>query len=224
MKILIVEGEMQLAKSMVQALRAEGYICELVHTAAEANERIIVYTYDCVLLDTNIPGGNGLRIITILKANNRRDGIIIITTKSSVDDKVLALNLGADDYLSKPFFMPELVARVSALIRRKQLDSSNHINFHEISINFLAKTATVHNKDLELTPTEFALLIFLMANKNRTVSRLAIAEHLANTDAAQADNLDFIYSHIKNLKKKLIKAGSENYIKTVYGLGYKLST
>jgi len=223
MKILIVESEKQLAKSILQALRAEEYICELAHTAADATEKIIAYNYHCILLDINLPDANGLKILTTLKANNKGEGVIIITAKSSVDDKVHGLNLGADDYLAKPFAMPELVARLSALVRRKQLNGGSRINFHEISIDLPARTATVQNKKLDLTPTEFALLIFFVTNKNRIITKSEIAEHLSGNNTVQPDKLDVIYSHIKNLKKKLTKAGSEDYIKTVYGTGYKLS-
>lgn len=223
MKILIIEDEKQLVKSMVQALRQEAYICEVAYTAAEANEKILMYNYDCILLDISLPDGNGLKILDTLRANNKNDGVIIITAKNSVDDKVRGLNLGADDYLSKPFFMPELIARVSALIRRKQFSGNSRIVFQEISIDLLGKTAFVNQKELDLTPMEYALLLFLVANKNRVVSKNAIAEHLSGDDAELLDKFDFIYSHMKNLKKKLTEAGSEDYIKTVYGLGYKLS-
>ncbi len=224
MKILIIEDETQLAKSIVLALRQEGYVCEVAASAAEATEKILIYDYDCILLDINLPDGNGLKILETIKQNGKTDGVIIITAKNSLDDKVRGLNLGADDYLAKPFYMPELIARVSAIIRRKKFDGNNRITFREISVDLLGKSVEVNHHPIELTRMEFALLVFLLANKNRVVSKNAIAEHLSGDDAELLDKFDFIYSHIKNLKKKLTEAGSEDYIKTVYGLGYKFTT
>jgi DNA-binding response OmpR family regulator len=223
MKILIIEDEKELVKSVMVALRAEGYVCEVAYSAAEANEKILIFDYDCILLDINLPDGNGLKILESIKHHKKTDGVIIITAKNSLDDKVKGLNLGADDYLSKPFFMPELIARVSAIIRRKRFDGSNRISFKEISIDLPAKTALVNEKELDLTRMEYGLLMFLLANKNRVVSKNAIAEHLSGDDAELLDKFDFIYSHMKNLKRKLTEAGSADYIKTVYGLGYKFS-
>lgn len=223
MKVLIIEDEKQLVKSIVMALRGEGYVCEIAYSAAEANEKIAAFEYDCILLDIGLPDGNGLKILESLKTASKTEGVIIITAKNSLDDKVRGLNLGADDYLSKPFFMPELIARVSAIIRRKRFEGNNRIIFQEIAVDLLAKSAYVDKKEVELTPMEFALLIFLMANKNRVVSKNAIAEHLSGDNAELLDKFDFIYSHIKNLKRKLTEAGSEDYIKTVYGIGYKFS-
>jgi len=224
MKILIVEDERELVKSMAQFLRQESYVCEIAYTASEANEKILLYDYDCILLDISLPDGSGLKILETLKANNKSDGIIIITANNSLDDRVAGLNLGADDYLSKPFYLPELSARVSAIIRRKRFDGNNKISFHEIAIDILGKIVTVNNQAVDLTRKEYDLLMFLMSNKNRVISKNAIAEHLSGDDAELLDKFDFIYSHVKNLKRKLAEAGSEDYIKTVYGLGYKLTT
>jgi DNA-binding response OmpR family regulator len=223
MKILIIEDEKQLVKSIVTALRGEGYVCETAGSAAEANEKILIFDYDCILLDINLPDVSGLTILEKIKSNNKTDGVIIITAKNSLEDKVKGLNLGADDYLAKPFFMPELIARVSAIIRRKQFNGSNKIVFREIAIDILGKSVMVNDKEIDLTRMEYALLVFLIANKNRVVSKNAIAEHLSGDDAELLDKFDFIYSHMKNLKRKLTEAGSEDYIKTVYGLGYKFS-
>ena len=223
MKILIIEDERQLIQSMEQALSNEGYVCEVALTAKDAYEKVLLFDYDCILLDIGLPDGNGLQVLENLKARNKTDGVIIITAKNSLEDKVKGLNLGADDYLSKPFFIPELMARVSAIIRRKRFDGQNKINLQDISIDLLGKSVFVNKKELDLTRMEYTLLVFLIANKNRVVSKNAIAEHLSGDDAELLDKFDFIYSHIKNLKKKLMEAGSEDYIKTVYGLGYKFS-
>lgn len=221
MKILIIEDEQELVKSMAQYLRQESYVCEIAYTAQEAHEKILLFEYDCILLDINLPDGNGLALLEALKNNQKTDGVIIITARNSLDDKVKGLNLGADDYLSKPFFLPELAARVSAIIRRKNFKGSNKISFNEIVVDLLGKEVHVNTTQVEVTRKEYDLLIFLMANQNRVISKNAIAEHLSGDDAELFDNFDFIYTHIKNLKKKLSEAGANDYIKTVYGLGYK---
>lgn len=208
---------------MAQFLRQESYVCEIAYTASEANEKILLFDYDCILLDISLPDGNGLKILETLRANKKTDGVIMITAKSSFDDRIAGLNLGADDYLPKPFYLPELSARISAVIRRKRFDGNNKISFHEIEVDLLGKTVKVYGREVELTRKEYDLLVFLIANKNRVVSKNAIAEHLSGDDAELMDKFDFIYSHIKNLKKKLTEAGCEDYIKTVYGLGYKFT-
>ena len=208
---------------MAQFLRQESYVCEIAYTASEANEKILLFDYDCILLDISLPDGNGLKILEKLRACNKSDGVIMITAKGSFDDRIAGLNLGADDYLPKPFYLPELSARISAVIRRKRFDGNNKISFHEIEVDLLGKTVKVNGNEIELTRKEYDLLVFLIANKNRVVSKNAIAEHLSGDDAELMDKFDFIYSHIKNLKKKLTEAGCEDYIKTVYGLGYKFT-
>ena len=224
MKILIIEDEKELVKSMVQFLRQESYVCEIAYTEREANEKILLFAYDCILLDISLPDGNGLRILEKLKANNKAEGVIIITAKDSIEDKIHGLNLGADDYLPKPFHLPELAARISAVIRRKHFAGNNKLMFKEIEIDLLGKTVSVLGKAVDLTRKEYDLLIFLLANKNRVVSKNSIAEHLSGDDAELFDKFDFIYSHMKNLKKKLAEMGSEDYIKSIYGLGYKFTS
>jgi len=224
MKILIIEDEKALAKSLIQYLHQENYVCEVAHSAAEAEEKIALYNYECILLDITLPDGNGLKILEKLKAQNKAEGVIIISAKNSLDDRIHGLNLGADDYLTKPFHLSELSARVSAIIRRKLFGGANKVTFHDLSIDLLGRTVKVAEHDVDLTRKEFELLLFLFSNKNRVVSKNAIAEHLSGDHAELLDNFDFIYAHIKNLKKKLAQAGSEDYIKTIYGLGYKFST
>lgn len=224
MKILIIEDEKELVKSMVQFLRQESYVCEVAYSARDANEKILLFDYDCILLDISLPDGNGLKILEKLKASNKEDGVIIITAKGSIEDKIQGLNLGADDYLSKPFHLSELAARISAVIRRKHFAGNNKIVFKEIELDLSGKTVTVKGKTVDLTRKEYDLLIFLLANKNRVVSKNSIAEHLSGDDAELFDKFDFIYSHMKNLKKKLTDKGCEDYIKTVYGLGYKFTS
>jgi DNA-binding response OmpR family regulator len=223
MKILIIEDEKELVKSMVQYLRQESYVCEVAYTESEANEKILLYDYDCILLDITLPDGNGLKVLEALKKNKKEDGVIIITAKNSLEDRVKGLNLGADDYLAKPFHLPELSARVSAIIRRKRFSGNPRIEFNELVIDLLAKTVSIVDTQVELTRKEYDLLVFLTSNKNRVVSKNAIAEHLSGDNAELIDKFDFIYAHMKNLKRKIQDAGGEDRIKTIYGLGYKFA-
>jgi len=221
MKILIIEDEHDMAKSLVQYLRQESYVCEVAYTVALAEEKIMLHDYDCILLDITLPDGNGLAILEKLKKEGKAEGVVIISAKNSIDDRIKGLNLGADDYLTKPFHLAELGARVSAVIRRKRFDGNNNISVHDITIDLLGKTVSVNGRLIELTRKEYDLLLFLISNKNRVVTKNAIAEHLSGDDAEVFDNFDFIYAHMKNLKKKLSEVSGEDYIKTVYGLGYK---
>jgi DNA-binding response OmpR family regulator len=221
MKVLIVEDEREMAKSIVQYLRQESYVCEVAYTQEEAVEKIMLHEYDSILLDISLPDGNGLNILEKLKTESKLEAVIIISAKNSIDDKIQGLNLGADDYLAKPFHLAELSARVSAVIRRKRFDGNNTLKFNALSIDLLGKTISVNSKTVDLTRKEYDLLLFLVSNKNRVVTKNAIAEHLSGDDAEIFDNFDFIYAHMKNLKKKLTEASYPDYIKTVYGLGYK---
>jgi DNA-binding response OmpR family regulator len=182
-----------------------------------------MYRYDCILLDINLPGGNGISILKNLKANDHSDGILIISAKNSLDDRLQGLDLGADDYLVKPFHLSELRARVMAIIRRKSYNGNNLMTFNEIEIDLQAKGVNVGKTAVKLTRKEFALLLYFIANKGKVVSKNAIAEHLWGDEFDMADNFDFIYSHIKNLRKKLVEAGSNDYIHAAYGMGYKFS-
>jgi len=221
MKILIIEDEQELAKSMKQYLRQESYVVEVAYTAREALEKVLLHEYDCILLDITLPDGNGLSILEKLKTENKLDGVIIVSARNSLDDKIKGLNLGADDYLAKPFHLSEMGARISAIIRRKRFEGNNAIAFHELTIDLIGNVVSVNKLPVELTRKEYDLLLFLVSNKNRVVSKNAIAEHISGDVAEVFDNFDFIYAHMKNLKKKLAEAGCVDYIKTVYGLGYK---
>ena len=221
MKILIVEDEQELAKSIVQYLHQESYVCEVAYTSSEAEEKVMLHEYDCILLDISLPDGNGLKILEKLKAERKLDGVIIISAKDSLEDRITGLNLGADDYLPKPFHLAEQGARVASVIRRKRFDGNNQIKIHEISIDLLGKRVQVNGHIVELTSKEYDLLLFIVSNKNRVVTKNAIAEHLSGDDAEVFDNFDFIYAHVKNLKKKLSEANCPDYIKSIYGLGYK---
>ncbi|HHH54787.1 MAG TPA: response regulator transcription factor [Bacteroidetes bacterium] len=221
MKILLIEDEQELSKSIQQYLNGNDLQCEFVDNVADALEKIECYEYDCILLDLSLPDGNGFEVLKELKKTNKEDGVIIISAKSTLDTRIEGFHLGADDFLVKPFHLSELLVRIQALIRRKQFKGNNTITFNEIEINLLSKIVTINKTKIDLTKTEMDLLLFLIGNKNRVLSKAAIAEHLSGDMADMLDNHDFVYAHIKNLKKKLKKAGSDDYIKTVYGLGYK---
>lgn len=221
MKILIVEDEQQLAKSICQYMEKENYLCEIASNISEGREKIESFDYDCILLDIMLPGGNGLDLLEELKRDKKLDGVIIISAKNSLEDRIFSLNAGADDYISKPFHLAELSARVQSVIRRRQLNGNNQIEFQDLLIDIQAKTVMVNNKEVNLTKTEFDLLLFLIMNKGRVISKNAIAEHLSGHSAMYLDNFDIIYTHIKNLKKKL--NSMSECIKTIYGTGYKLS-
>lgn len=223
MKVLIVEDEQSLADSICQYLADENFLCEVATSYDMALEKISLYDYTCIILDINLPGGSGLDILKELKRNGKTDGVLIVSAKDSLDDRVYGLKAGADDYLSKPFYLPELSARVAAIIRRKTFDGNNIISFDELQLNFHDKTAIVKNKIIDLTRKEYELLLYFISNKNKVISKNAIAEHLWGDDMDLAGNYDFIYSHIKNLRKKLMQSGCPDYIKSVYGMGYKLS-
>lgn len=221
MKILIIEDEDDLARSIAEYLLEQGYLCEQASSFTEAINKITIYSYDCILLDIGLPDGNGLKILEELKKEDKQDGVIIISAKNALDDKIKGLEIGADDYLTKPFHLSELTARVYSIIRRKRFGNSNIVKQNELQIDLLAKTVLVNNEPVILTKKEFDLLIYFIGNKNRVLSKSTLAEHLSGDFADMLDNHDFVYAHVKNLKKKLNDAGCEQYVKTVYGTGYK---
>lgn len=221
MKILIIEDEKELASSIGAYLTGEQYLCEYATTFKEALEKIEVYVYDCILLDLMLPGGDGLRLLEELKAMKVEAGVIIISAKNAVEDKIKGLQIGADDYLAKPFHLSELAARIYSVVRRKHFGNSNIVQQNEIRVDLLAKMVYVNEKEVTLTRKEYDLLLYFISNKNKVISKNALAEHISGDVADMFDNYDFVYAHIKNLKKKLAEAGSGNYLKTLYGSGYK---
>ncbi|MBL0132707.1 MAG: response regulator transcription factor [Chitinophagaceae bacterium] len=221
MKLLLIEDEKELALSIQKYLTGKDFVCEWVDNAKAAIDKISIYDYDCILLDLMLPDGNGFEILKELKDQNKAEGIIIISAKETLETRIEGFNLGADDYLTKPFHLSELLVRIQALIRRKNFKGSNIVSFNEIHIDILSKIVKVNNKKIDTTKKEIDLLLYLIGNENRVLSKSAIAEHLSGDMADMLDNHDFVYAHIKNLKKKLNDAGSGDYIKSVYGLGYK---
>lgn len=221
MKLLLIEDEQELAKSIQSYLKGNEFVCEWVTSVSSAIDKISNYEYDAILLDLMLPDGNGFEVLKKLKSQNKTEGIIIISAKETLDSRIEGFNLGADDYLTKPFHLSELLVRIQALIRRKQFKGNNIVTFNEIEIDLQSKTVKVNHKLIEITKKEIDLLLYLIGNHNRVLSKSAIAEHLSGDMADMLDNHDFVYAHIKNLKKKLKNAKGGDYIKTVYGLGYK---
>lgn len=224
MKVLLIEDEPELRRSIRSYLQDEGFLLDSANDYPTALEKAQIYTYDAVLADITLPKGSGLDIVRVLRKNNPDTGIIIISAKGSLDDKILGLDLGADDYLPKPFHLPELVARLRALIRRKQFAGKQAIELDELRIVPDDKLVEVNGQRVDLTVMQFDLLLFLVANKDRVLSRSAIVEHVWGDMAERLDHDHFLYSHMKNLRKKLVEKGWVDRIQTVYGLGYRLST
>ncbi|MEJ7828986.1 MAG: response regulator transcription factor [Segetibacter sp.] len=222
MKLLIVEDELSLINSITDYFEQSDFLCEGVLTFREAVTRIEDFTYDCIILDINLPDGNGFQLLQYLRECKKDDSVIIISARDSLDDKIAGLNLGADDYLAKPFHLSELNARVKALIRRKYTHGINQLEMGNITLDLSAHTVNCNNKPVALTKNEFDLLLYLLNNKNKVVSKQAIAEHIYGDQADNLPSFDFVYSQIKNLKRKLKEKGCEEQIQTVYGLGYKL--
>lgn len=223
MKILIIEDELELLIAINNFLVKENFICELAENYRKADERLSIYEYDIILLDITLPDGNGLLLLETIKKHQKRAGVIIISAKNALDDKLNGLDLGADDYITKPFHLSELNSRIKAVLRRKQYDGSDIITFNEILINTDSKTLSINGKELVVTKKEYDLILFFLINKNRVLTKEAIAEHLWGDNIDMADSFDFIYTHLNNIRKKIKHAGGNDYIKTIYGMGYKLS-
>ncbi len=222
MKILLVEDEPALRSAIADCLRQGGYVCEVAPTYALAHEKIKLYQYDCVLVDLTLPDGNGLDVVRTLRADRSAAGVLIISARDALDDRLTGLELGADDYLVKPFHLSELNARLKAIIRRRQFQGQQHIIFRELVVWHDQPQVEVNGAPVLLTRKEYDLLLYLLANPNRVLTKEALVEHLWGDEADSVDSFDFIYTHVKNLRKKLQDKGADDYIQTVYGLGYRL--
>jgi DNA-binding response OmpR family regulator len=223
MKILLVEDEPALRTALLGSLKQAGYLVESAADFAQAEEKIMLYQYDCVLLDLTLPDGSGLDLLRSLKARNMATGVLIITARDALDDKITGLDLGADDYLIKPFHLSELNARLRAIIRRRQFQGQPQLTFRDLLVLPDLAEVQVRGEQLALTRKEYDLLLYLLANPGRILTKEAIAEHLCGDQVDTADSFDFIYTHLKNLRRKLQEKGADNYIRTMYGVGYKLS-
>ncbi|MFV0588789.1 response regulator transcription factor [Bacteroides reticulotermitis] len=221
MKLLIIEDERTLSQNIANYLSAEDYRCEQAYTFDDAIEKVTLYDYDCILLDLMLPGGNGLDILQVIKQKTNPTGVVIVSAKDSLDDKINGIKIGADDYLPKPFHLSELSVRVYSVIRGRHFSGNNLLTTQSITIDLLSKEVKVNGQSIVLTKSEYELLLFFISNRNQVITKSALAEHLSGDMADMLDNQDFIYAHIKNLKAKLAHAGCKNCIKNLYGIGYK---
>ena len=222
MKILVIEDEPEMKGLIKQFLEDENYVVEEAGDFHSGLDKIISYDYDCILLDIMLPDGNGLELLQELKNLDKADSVIIISAKDSLDDKIKGLDLGADDYLTKPFHIAELNARIKSVIRRRTSDGRRLLELENVTINMEERLVLVNNQPMDLNRKEFDILVFLGMNKFRVVSKSAIAENIWGDYIDKANDFDFIYSQIKNLRKKLRDYGAKIDINAVYGMGYKL--
>lgn len=223
MKILVVEDESGLRETIRTSLQKEKFVVETAANYFSALDKINDYDYDCILLDIMLPGGSGLDLLRELKRLRRSDSVIIISAKDSLDDKIDGLELGADDYLTKPFHLAELNARVKSLIRRRVANGDMTITIGNLTLDPDKHLVRVGDTPLQLNRKEYDLLYYFVVNPNRVINKMSLAESVWGDNIDQADSLDFIYSQVKNLRKKLKQAGATLELKAVYGFGYKLS-
>ena len=223
MKILIIEDEPSLRELIQRSLEKERYVVEAAADFQSGLRKIEDYDYDCVLLDIMLPDGNGLNLLEQLKKMRKRENVIIISAKDSLDDKVLGLELGADDYLPKPFHLAELNARIKSVIRRQRRDGEMDIRLANIRIVPDTFQVFVDDKEIELNRKEYDILLYFANRPGRLVNKNTLAESVWGDHIDQVDNFDFIYARIKNLRKKLKDAGALAELKAVYGFGYKMT-
>jgi len=221
MKLLLVEDNLHMSADMISFLKENGFAVEHAANISDARDRLLNYEYDVVVLDIGLPDGNGLQLIPEMKQNKINSGILIVTAKNSIEDKVKGLELGADDYITKPFHKSELNARIRSIIRRRKFDGNNIISIDDLHLDVTARQVNVKDQALNLTRKEYDILLYFIYNQNRVLTKESIAEHLWGDHIDQADSFDFLYNHIKNLRKKISKAGGKNYIHSMYGMGYK---
>ena len=223
MKILIIEDERDLMDNILAYFSAGDFVCESASSKAEALDKLGGFNYDVVILDIMLPDGNGLQILNHIRNENPDTGVLIISAKNALDDRLRGLDLGADDYLTKPFHLSELNARIRAIFRRRKLQGQTVLQYNEIAIHTSNHEVLVNDASLELTLKVYELLLFFVTNKNRVLTKQAIAEHLWGDNVDYLQNFDFVYQHIKNLRKKIMANDGKDYIKTIYGLGYKFT-
>lgn len=221
MKLLLVEDEGLIRESVHEFLISEGFLCEATGTFSEASLKLDLYEYDVILIDVTLPDGNGLNLVKQVKLSHPKTGIIVISARNSLDDKILGLDLGADDYLTKPFHLSELNSRIKALLRRRWFQGSEEIVAGLMRINPGKRQLIINNQLVDLTRKEFDLILFLATNPNRVLTKETIAEHLLGDNSDLMENFDFIYTHINNLRRKLANEGVKYPVKTIYGVGYK---
>ena len=223
MKILIIEDEKELLAAIKNYLETEGFLCETASTFFEAEDSLSAFNYDIIILDLTLPGGNGLDLIKLIKERNRDAGLLIVSAKNSLDDKVHGLDMGADDYISKPFHLAELNSRIKSQLRRRHFGGTNELVFNEIKINVDSGEVSVYDEKIDLTKKQYEILVYFMVNRNKLITHESIAEHVWGDNISNEENFDFIYGQIKNLRKKIEQKNGKNYIHSIYGMGYKFS-
>ena len=223
MKILIIEDEQELLATMKNYFESEGFLCETAASFFAAEDSLSAFIYDIIVLDLTLPGGNGLDLIKLIKERNRQAGLLIVSAKNSLDDKIKGLDMGADDYVSKPFHLAELNSRIKSLARRRHFNGNNELVYNEIKINVDSNEVTVNGENIDLTKKEYEILLYFMVNRDKLITCESIAEHVWGDSISYTDNFDFIYSHIKNLRNKIRQKNGRNYLHNIYGMGYKFS-
>jgi DNA-binding response OmpR family regulator len=223
MQILIVEDESSLMESMVSYLEMEGFRCEQALDFRTAARVLDKHDYFCMLIDLNLPDGDGLDLVKLARENESESGIIIISARNAIEQRVEGLEVGADDYLVKPFHLSELVARVHSVVRRTRLKGGEVLNFGVIRVLPEERSCFVDEKQVDLTRKELDLLLYFMANRNRVVTKEGIADYLWGEYGGDYGSYDFVYTHLKNLRRKLLDAGCPDYVQNIYGIGYKFS-
>lgn len=223
MKLLIIEDDASLSEIMCRALRSEGYVVECAATFFDADDKIAGYSYDCILLDIMLPDGNGLHLLKHLRELGKSDRVIIISARDSIDDKVEGLELGADDYLAKPFYMAELSARIKSVLRRGSASVKSTMSAGNIVIDVNERRVKVADKDIQLLKKEFDILLYFLQRPNHIVDKAVLAETVWGDHIDMSDDFSFVYAQIKNLRRKLTEAGASVNVKAVYGFGYKLA-
>lgn len=223
MKVLIVEDDADLREITERSLLKERYVVETAPDYRTARQKAWVYEYDCILLDIMLPDGNGLDLLRSLQqAGKPMPNVIILSAKDSIEDKVTGLDLGADDYLPKPFHLAELHARLKSVLRRRHRDGGSALRMGNVCVHPDVFKVEVNGHPLDLSRKEYDILLYFMNRPNRLIEKQMLAEAVWGDSIDQADNFDFIYAQLKNLRKKLKDAEAEPEIKTIYGFGYKL--
>lgn len=223
MKILIIEDEPSLREIMSRVLRQEGYVVESAATYLEADSKVAGYSYDCILLDVMLPDGNGLKLLEHIRDLGKRENVIIVSARDSLEDKVYGLELGADDYLPKPFHTAELVARVRSVLRRGRTAGELSLKLGNVVLKPESRVVEVGGEPLTLLKKEFDILFYFMQRPNHMIDKSMLAEAVWGDYADDSDNFQFVYAQIKNLRRKLTQADASIEISAVYGFGYKLS-
>lgn len=221
MKVLFVEDEPVLREEMLQYFGSQGYICESASTCFHAADKVESHDYDLIVLDLRLPDGSGLQLIPAIKRKTTNTGLLILTANNSLNDKLEGFKHGADDYLTKPFYVEELNARLNAIYKRKTLNNQENICFGDFTIDVQLKSLSYKKEHVMLTKKEYQLLLYFVLNKERVLSKSSIAEHIWGDHFEESDNFDAVYVHLTNLRKKLSRCSGTDPIQTVYGIGYK---